>query len=137
MQRRDFFVTALYLFHKGYWCSIPKIIWRQLHKFWEGVHQQAADTTRSWGLPFPFLITYMLRKKGIKGISTDGPIGKHPQFDQIQWNQSYSHMPQEHQARAANGVELMDMDEAQVEEEAAEEEEVKQEETITISVADY
>jgi hypothetical protein len=46
-------------------------------------------------------------------------------------------MPQEHQARAANGVELMDMDEAQVEEEAAEEEEVKQEETITISTADY
>jgi hypothetical protein len=41
-QRRDLFLTALYAFHKGYWCSIPNIIWRQLHKLWEGVHSRAA-----------------------------------------------------------------------------------------------
>jgi hypothetical protein len=47
-------------------------------------------------------------------------------------------MPREHRARATNGAELMDMDEAQAEEEElAEEEEAEQEETITVSPADY
>jgi hypothetical protein len=32
-QRRDMFLSALYLFHRGFWCSIPKIIWRQIYKF--------------------------------------------------------------------------------------------------------
>jgi hypothetical protein len=27
-QRRDMFLNTLYSFHKGYWCSIPEIIWR-------------------------------------------------------------------------------------------------------------
>jgi hypothetical protein len=27
-QRQNFFLTALYAFHKGYWYSIPDIIWR-------------------------------------------------------------------------------------------------------------
>ena len=35
----------------------------------------------------------MLRKKGIKGNSADGPIIEHPRFGRIQWNQSCSHMP--------------------------------------------
>jgi hypothetical protein len=61
-KRQDLFLTALYSFYRGYWCSILKIIWTQLHKFWEGVHQRASNITRSWGLPFPFLITYMLQK---------------------------------------------------------------------------
>jgi hypothetical protein len=26
-QRRDLFLSALYSFYKGYWCSIPDIIW--------------------------------------------------------------------------------------------------------------
>jgi hypothetical protein len=33
IQRRDMFLNALYSFYKGYWCSIPKIIWSQIHKF--------------------------------------------------------------------------------------------------------
>lgn len=37
-QRWDLFLIALYAFHKGYWCSIPNIIWRQQHKFWDWVH---------------------------------------------------------------------------------------------------
>jgi hypothetical protein len=82
-----------------------------LYKFWEGVHQRAAETTKSWGLPFPFLIRYMLRKKGIKGTSADGPITENLQFGRIQLNQSYSHMPRGHRARAANKQEMMDMDE--------------------------
>jgi hypothetical protein len=27
-QRQDMFLSALYAFHRGFWCSIPKIIWR-------------------------------------------------------------------------------------------------------------
>jgi hypothetical protein len=27
-QRRDLFLSALYAFHRGFWCSIPEIIWR-------------------------------------------------------------------------------------------------------------
>jgi hypothetical protein len=29
-QRRDLFLSALYAFHKAFWCSIPEIIWRQI-----------------------------------------------------------------------------------------------------------
>jgi hypothetical protein len=32
-QRRDIFLCALYAFHRGFWCSIPEIIWRQIYKF--------------------------------------------------------------------------------------------------------
>jgi hypothetical protein len=32
-QRRDLFLSALYAFHRGFWCSIPEIIWRQIQKF--------------------------------------------------------------------------------------------------------
>jgi hypothetical protein len=92
-QRRDMFLSALYAFHKGFWCSIPEIIWRQIYKFWEGVHHRVAKHTRTWGLPFLFVITHILRKKGIKGNAIDGPITEHPWFERIQWNQSCSHMP--------------------------------------------
>jgi hypothetical protein len=34
-QRRDMFLSALYAFHRGFWCSIYEIIWRQIHKFWK------------------------------------------------------------------------------------------------------
>jgi hypothetical protein len=71
-QRRDLFLSALYSFHKGFWCSIPEIIWRQIYKFWEGVHHRVVEPTRTWGLPFPFLITHILKKKGIKGNAIDG-----------------------------------------------------------------
>jgi hypothetical protein len=27
-QRQDMFLSALYAFHRGFWCSIPEIIWR-------------------------------------------------------------------------------------------------------------
>jgi hypothetical protein len=146
-QRRDLFLTALYSFYRGHWCSIPEIIWTQLHKFWDGVHYRASDITRSWGLPFPFLITYMLRKKGIKGTPDDGPITEHPQFGRIQWNQSYSHMPREHRARALHEPEMMHMDEPAaaepgeppVEPHVADEEgaETEQEETITLRASDF
>jgi hypothetical protein len=92
-QRRDLFLSAFYAFHRGFWCSIPEIIWRQIHKFWKGVHHRAAEHTKTWGLPFPFLITHILRKKGIKGNATDEPITESLYFGRIQWNQSLSHMP--------------------------------------------
>jgi hypothetical protein len=81
--RRDLFLNALYAFHRGFCCPIPEIIWRQIQKFWERVHHQAAEHTKTWGLPFPFLITHILRKKGIKGNATDGPITESPYFGRI------------------------------------------------------
>jgi hypothetical protein len=79
-QRRDMFLSALYSFRRGFWCSILEIIWRQIYKFGEGVHHRVAEPTRTWGLPFQFLITHMLRKKGIRGNAADGPIIEHPCF---------------------------------------------------------
>jgi hypothetical protein len=92
-QRHDQFLQALYAFHKGHWYSIPSIIWNQINKFWDWVHWLRATTTNSWGLPFPFLLTHILKKKGIKGTSEDGPVKEHPFFGRNQWNQSQSHMP--------------------------------------------
>jgi hypothetical protein len=85
-QRRDMFLSALYVFHRGFWCSIPKILWRQIQKFCEGVHHRGAEHMKTWGLPFPFLITHILRKKGIKGSPADKPITESPYFDHIQWH---------------------------------------------------
>jgi hypothetical protein len=59
------------------------------------VHHRGAEHTKTWGLPFPFLVTHILRKKGIKGDSTDGPITESPYFGPIQWRQSLSHMPRD------------------------------------------
>ena len=107
------------------------------------------EPTRTWGLPFPFLITHILRKKGIKGNSADGPIIEHPQFGRIQWNQSCSHMPK---AAAAPQPKLepepMDIHDMAAKQERAveperaaehdEQPEEKEEykETITLSAAD-
>jgi hypothetical protein len=91
-QRQDLFLSALYSFHRGFWCSIPEIIWRQIQKFYEGVHHRGAEHTKTWGLPFPFLITHILRKIGIRGTPADRPITESPYFGPIQWHQSLSHM---------------------------------------------
>jgi hypothetical protein len=45
------------------------------------------------GLPFPFLLTHILKKKGIKGTLEDGPVTKHPLFGRNQWNHNQSHIP--------------------------------------------
>jgi hypothetical protein len=94
-QRRDQFLQALYAFHKGYWYSIPSIIWNQIQKFWDVAITRKATNTKSWGLPFPFLLTHILKKKGIKGTPEDGPVSEHPFFGRNQWNHSQSHMPRE------------------------------------------
>jgi hypothetical protein len=65
----------------------------KIQKFWDKVHHWGAEHTKTWGLPFPFLITHILRKKGIKGTPEDRPIIKSPYFGRIQWNQSLFHMP--------------------------------------------
>jgi hypothetical protein len=92
-QRHDQFLQALYAFHKGYWYSIPSIIWNQLYKFWDWVIVRKTTTTKSWGLQFPFLLTYILKKKGIKGTPEDGPVTEHPFFGRNQWNHSQLYMP--------------------------------------------
>jgi hypothetical protein len=142
-QRRDLFLSALYAFHRGFWCSIPEIIWRQIQKFWDGVHHRGAEHTKTWGLPFPFLVTHILRKKGIRGDSTDGPITESPYFGPIQWRQSLSHMPRaQPQPEPAPVPEPMDIPEMAAEPEiAAEQEELldeseEYEEGITIRRSD-
>jgi hypothetical protein len=45
------------------------------------------------GAPFLFLLTHILKKKGIKGTLEDGPVTEHPFFDRNEWNHSQSHMP--------------------------------------------
>jgi hypothetical protein len=57
------------------------------------VHHRAVEHMKTWGLPFSFLITHILRKKRIKGTPEDRPITESPYFGCIQWNQSFSHMP--------------------------------------------
>jgi hypothetical protein len=142
------FLNALYSFHKGYWCSILEIIWRQIYKIWEGVHHRVAEPTRTWGLPFPFLIIHILRKKGIKGNAADGPIIEHLRFGRIQWNQSCSHMPRViaepkpkpmdiHETAADQEIVAKpEMAEGQEEEADEQPDEEEYEETITLRAAD-
>jgi hypothetical protein len=117
------------------------------------VHHRVAEPTRTWGLPFPFLITHMLRKKGIKGNAADGPIIEHPRFGRIQWNQSCSHMPRVvAEPEPEPKQEPMDIHEMAVEQEIAakpemaegQEEEADEqpneeeyEETITLRATDF
>jgi hypothetical protein len=68
-------------------------MWNQIYKFWDRVRARRATTTKSWGLPFPFLLTHILKKKGIKGTLDNGPVTDHPFFGRNQWNHSQSHMP--------------------------------------------
>jgi hypothetical protein len=103
-----------------------------------------AEHTRTWGLPFPFLITHILRKKGIKGNAMDGPITETPHFRRIQWNQSCSHMPRATTAPEPKlEPEPMDIQEMAAELERAveyddqPEEEEEYEETITLRAADF
>jgi hypothetical protein len=79
-QRHAPFIQALYAFYKGHWYSIPSIIWDQINKFWEGVIWKKTTTANSWGLPFLFLLTHIMKKKGIKGTPKDGTVTEHPFF---------------------------------------------------------
>jgi hypothetical protein len=118
-QRRDPFIQALYAFYKGHWYSIPSIIWDQMNKFWEGVIWKKTTTTNSWGLPFPFLLTHIMKKKGIKGTPEDGPVTEHPFFGRNQWNHSQSHMPRGIRAPVPVDEGLEDAEHMEVEEPAA------------------
>jgi hypothetical protein len=53
-QRRDLFLSALYLFHRGFWCSIPEIIWHQIQKFCEGCTIGGQSTRRRGDCLSPF-----------------------------------------------------------------------------------
>jgi hypothetical protein len=112
------------------------------------VHHRAAEHTKTWGLPFPFFVTHILRKKGIKGNATNGPITESPYFGRIQWSQSLSHMPR---AAPAPEPELepkpepMDISEiavepervAEQEEQPEDEEEEEYEEMIMLRASDF
>ena len=117
-QRRDQFLQALYAFYKGHWYSIPSIIWNQINKFWEGVVWRKATNSNAWGLPFPFLITYILKKQGVKGTPEDGPVTEHPVFGRKEWNHSQSHMPRGIRAPAPVDEGMADAEHMEVEEPA-------------------
>jgi hypothetical protein len=59
---------------------------------------RGVEHTKTWDLPFPFLISHILRKKGIKGSSTDKPMTESPYFGRIQWNHSCPTCPKPHQS---------------------------------------
>jgi hypothetical protein len=118
-QRRDPFIQALYAFYKGHWYSIPSIIWDQMNKFWEGVLWKKTTTANSWGLPFPFLLTHIMKKKGIKGTPEDGPVTEHLFFGRNQWNHSQSHMPKGIRAPVPVDEGMEDAEHMEVEEPAA------------------
>ncbi|XP_059454545.1 uncharacterized protein LOC132184800 [Corylus avellana] len=134
-QRRYQFLQTLYAFHKDAWYSIPKIIWNQIYKFWNGVHVGGAESTHSWGLPFPYLITYILRKKGIKGTAADELVTTTPIFGIRQWNKSCSYMPQAlpEEEEEAEEAEPMAEDESATEPVA----EVEEEASIDIRAIQY
>jgi hypothetical protein len=46
-QRLDLFLSALHSFHRGFWSSIPEIIWHQIQKFCEGVHHRGEEHTKT------------------------------------------------------------------------------------------
>jgi hypothetical protein len=112
------------------------------------VHHQAVEHMKTWGLPFPFLITHILRKKVTKGNAIDGPITESPYFGRIQWNQGLSHMPR---AALAPEPDPMDIPEMVAEQERAaelerateqeeqpeEEEEEEYEVTIMLRASDF
>jgi hypothetical protein len=52
-QRRDLFLSTLYSFHRGFWCSILESIWRQIQKFCEGVHHRGGGAHEDVGIAFP------------------------------------------------------------------------------------
>jgi hypothetical protein len=90
-------------------------------------------------LPFPFLITYNLRKKGIKGSPADGPITESPYFGHIQWHQSLSHMPRavpEPEPEPMDILEIVAEPERAAEQEEQLEEEEEYEERITLRASD-
>jgi hypothetical protein len=81
---------------------------------------------KTWGLPFPFLVTHILRKKGIRNDSTEGPITESLYFGPIQWRQSLSHMPRaqpQPQPQPAPVPEPMNIPEMEAEPERATEQE--------------
>jgi hypothetical protein len=73
-QRQDIFLSALYSFHQGFWCSILEIIWRQIYKFWEGVHHRVTEGTGQYDhsqvgvcLSLFSSVTY-LERRGLKAM---------------------------------------------------------------------
>jgi hypothetical protein len=71
-QRRDMFLSALYSFHRGFWCSIPKIIWRQIYKFWEGVHHRVAEHMKTWVCLSLFSSLTCFKRRGLKATRLTG-----------------------------------------------------------------
>jgi hypothetical protein len=67
-QRRGMFLSALYSFHRGFWCSIPKIIWRQIYKFWEGVHHRVVEHMKNWVCLSLFSSLTCFRRRGLKAM---------------------------------------------------------------------
>jgi hypothetical protein len=91
-QRRDLFLIALYAFHRVSGAPFPRLYGGRFKN--SGMECTTGEqSTRRPGACLSLLATHILRKKGIKGDSTDRPITKSPYLGPIQWRQSLSHMP--------------------------------------------
>jgi hypothetical protein len=87
-------LATLYAFEKQYWVSIPKLIWRKMHKSWEDMIEKRLPSAAQRPLPFPCLITKLIISSGIplpERANLDRSI---PVFGLAQWTHSISHMPQ-------------------------------------------
>jgi hypothetical protein len=85
--------TPSYIAMHSLWAKKPKGEIAFHKGYWDDIHARGAGTANKWGLPFPFLLTLKLQKKGVKGTLVDGHVEVHLKFGRIQWNQSQSHMP--------------------------------------------
>ncbi|THG15087.1 hypothetical protein TEA_014004 [Camellia sinensis var. sinensis] len=64
------YLKAFYKIEKGYWVSVPDLIWAEMDKLHKGLVVTQTQKSESWALPFPSLITKLLLDQGFP-IDTD------------------------------------------------------------------
>jgi hypothetical protein len=91
IQRSGRFLAALYAFHKKHWFSAPQLIWSQIFKCWEMYVDKRIFTDTS-KLPFPYLVTKLLIRKGIDIQEERNGKNNFPLYTEGDWKKSVSHM---------------------------------------------
>lgn len=69
-ERQGHYLKAFYKIEKGYWVSVPDLIWAEMDKLHKGLVVTQTQKSESWALPFPSLITKLLLDQGFP-IDTD------------------------------------------------------------------
>ena len=91
-QRRLPFLSALYSFHKGYWVSIPDLIWQEMFKFYDRVTTRKLSKCADQALPFPSFITSLLRDQNFPIARTEEVDETIDTFGASRWNASVGKM---------------------------------------------